>query len=233
LNDLLALMDREAGLGDLVVSTRRLAVVEHLTRRLPDASERPIKAGIVKPDIHRQEPCREIILSRPPGAPAVALRVDLRATSGDAVILHRLLAMPAELSEVRLDAGGHVTSLLVSVFDERTGDLMDQEELTFVQQIGINLVGLGATDILPPPFRGAPPADDLTERPRINTGSFSIGGEGRSDGIGVLRHNAAVIDAFVGSRDWRAESRFFPASSHSQLEVIRWIKQCIERPRHH
>lgn len=230
LTDLLALMDREAGLRDFVVATRRLGVVEHLTRRLPDASEGPIKAGIVKPDIRSQEPCREIVLTRSPGAPAVALRVALTAKSGDAVILHQLLAVPAERSEVRLDAGGHVTSLLVSVFDERTGDLMDQEELTFIQQIGFSLVGRGATDILPPPFRAAQAASDLTERPRINTGAFSMGGGDRSGGFDALRRNSVIVDALVGARDWRAESRFFPASPHSQIEVIRWIKQCIESP---
>lgn len=108
---------------------------------------------------------------------------------------------------------------------------MDQEELTFVQRIGFNLVGQVATDILPPPFRGAQAASsDLTKRPRINIGAFSMDGGDHSGGVDVLRRNAAVVDALLGTRAWRAESRFFPASPHSQLEVIRSIKQCIESP---
>jgi hypothetical protein len=159
----------------------------------------------------------------------VDVRVGLQAKAGDAVILHRLISVPAAENEVRVDAGSHLTSMLVTIFDA-SGVLIDQEEQFFGQRIGMQLVGQGVADVLPPPFRAAPASGDLVERRRVHTGAFSIDGGDRSGGFDVMRRNADAFDVLAGRRGWKGESRFFPAGRDPQLEVIRWIKKRIEDP---
>jgi hypothetical protein len=129
-----------------------------------------------------------------------------------------------------IDAGAHVTSLVVSVFDDHTGELIDQENQNFTQQIGVNLIGQGVKDILPIPFGAARAVGDLVARPRINTSVFSIDGHGRSGGFDAMRDNAAAFDALAGAGGWRSECRFFPAGVDAQVDVIRWIKTKMESP---
>lgn len=226
LNALLALLNREAGLQRFDAS--RLGVVEFLSRWSSDVGLPPVAAGIVKPHIHSQDPCREIFVRRSAGATATDLRVSLLAKSGTAVVLQRLIFMAAGDNEIRIDAGCHVTSLLVGVFDASSGEMIDQEQLSFTQSIGISLRGQEGVDLLPPPFRSAPASGDLVERPRVNTAAFSIAGGGRSGGFDVMRDNAEAIASLAGRDGAKLESRFFPPGQEPQLEVIRWIKEKIE-----
>lgn len=101
LNALIAQLDREAGLQGLMAGRCRLGVVEQLTRQWPDANCPPIAVTIIKPDAHDSDPCREVVLTRTPGAPTRDLRVSLQLKARAPVILHRLVAIPANRSEVR------------------------------------------------------------------------------------------------------------------------------------
>ncbi len=230
LNELLPMIDREAGLDGLVTSTRRLGVIEFLSRRQANAEARPIRVEVVKPRQGSKDPCREIVVTRSPGAPFTDVRVALEVRCENAVVMRRLLTLTGEEREVRADAGVHVTSLSFAVFDEGTGDLMDQEEQVLCQEIGMGLVGRGREDVLPPLFRAAPDVAELRVRPRIHTSEFAISGRGRSGGFDAMRRNAAAFDALAGTHGEGRETRFFPAGVASQVEVIRWIKRKFESP---
>jgi hypothetical protein len=169
------------------------------------------------------------VLARAPDVPAIAFRVWLKLNSWGAVILDRLITVPVETTEIRVDTSSHITSLVVQVFDESTGELVDKQGMRFNQKFDVGLVGHTGVDILPPPFRAPPTNVDLVERPRLSTSASSISGvQARIHPFGVLQRNANSIDVLAGRRAWRAETLFFSPGVDPQIEVIRWIKRRIE-----
>ncbi|MFJ5384278.1 VPA1262 family N-terminal domain-containing protein [Pectobacterium sp. CHL-2024] len=230
LNDLCILIARESGLQSLAEENQKLGVVEHLRRKLPDTGEPPIRVTLTKPNVGSQDPCREIILTRSSTAPAAALRISLVTKSWEAITKQQLVDISSDCQEIKVDAGAHVTSLSIRVFENDTGELIDQQELRYIQHFAGSIIAQNKTDELQPPLRTALVDGDLTSRPRFNVTPFSLDDPGRAGGFDKLRANTKLVESFVGARNWKAENRFFPASQESQLDVIRWIKQCIEKP---
>ena len=182
---------------------------------------------VVKPHYRGKEPCRRIRLTRSPTFDG-DITVCIEAKSWNSIIFDGQVRMLAGEAVKEIDVGAHVTSLVAKVYDVQTGELIDAETQILSQTINIGLSGQVATDVLPPPFRAAPPAPDLTERKRISTSSFKVDGRGRSGGFDVMNTNSAVFEAIAGSKGWTPEVRFFDRGANDQLEVIRWIKSKLE-----
>lgn len=230
LDDLCKLISREADLDELAKKTPKLGMVEYLRRIQPHTNEPPVFITLNKPDVCSQDPCKEIILTRSLTAPAAALRILLIAKSLDAVVVYKILEIPSGQNEIKVDTGAHITSLSITVYDSDTGDLIDSQEQRYIQNFATNLVFLGKDEKLPLPFKGGQTASDLISRPRFTVSTFSPNPPGRAGGFDVLRANTQLMESLVGTRDWKAETRYFPASQQAQVDVIRWIKQCIEKP---
>ena len=45
-----------------------------------------------------------------------------------------------------------------------------------------------------------------------------------------MRRNRAVLESLLGPESWRGETRWFSTGAEPQVDVIRWIKQCLEDP---
>ena len=219
----------DAGMGALFRDTRRIGVVEHLSRVEAGQGGTIISISLdVSP--RRDTAATRLLLSRGPNAGTQPLMIRVRASSGESVVAERLVDLPGGTERAVFEAGVHITSVAVSVFDPG-GVLLDCVDMSFVQSIGINLAVQGGVDLLPKVFRSAPDAPDLERRARKvnNTVDVSPRGDLRG-GLDAMRRNAEAVDALAGGPRDTLESRFFPASSDAQLEVIRWIKDRLERP---
>ena len=65
----------------------------------------------------------------------------------------------------------------------------------------------------------------------MHTASFAgPSGGTRSGGFDDLRRNRAVLESLLGPESWRGETRWFSTGAEPQVDVIRWIKQCLEDP---
>ena len=156
----------------------------------------------------------------------------LQVTLGnyDAVLRAVLLDIDAGTPEAVVSAPAHITDVSVGVFDQ-DGNLVDQLNGKFTQGFQFNLSALGAVDVFPPPFAGAPHSPDLEARHRVHTTSFegpSIAN--RSGGLDILRKNQATLTALVGPLSPTVENLWFERGVEGQLEVIRWIKKKVEQP---
>lgn len=230
IDELLSIIDGQLGYQGYFIETRRIGVIERLTRHRPDARTPLVIVSTTKPDVRGDDPCCEIILTRSPDCLAGDLQVHLQVQAWDNIILNRLLTFPATQTELRADAGSHLTDVTLWVFGADSGELLDQVQVAYVQAIDLGISAAGRHDLLPPPFKSAPASPDLTSRSRQTSLSFSIGREkDRAPGFTQIARTAKALNAFSVPDSWKAESRFFPMGPDSQLAVIRWIKAKIEQ----
>lgn len=222
-------IEGEAGLGSLVTETRRLGIIERLRREHSGHRPALLSIRVIKPELNGQEPCRQIVLYRDAAPLDQSFQVHLTLLSWNSVVLNRLVNFPAGIPELIVEASTHVTSIKFAAFGTDKDDLVDQLEVSLLQSVNGNLVGQTRTDYLPELFKGAPHDEELENRRRIHTGSFAGPTAGnRAQGFDQMRHNHHVFDSLIGEQSWRGETKWFDAGAEPQVNVIRWMKSCLE-----
>lgn len=230
LQALIETIDDYIGLSHGFFRRGRLGAVEYLWRASGPGSCAPIKITVIKPNVRSSDPCRTVVLTRVEDALRSRLRIQLRTFARDEIIFDRLVQLDAEQNELHVDVGRHLTDISARIYDDATGELVDEFELPFIQSIDVDLNLHKAVDLLPPPFRSAPTAVDLTERARTTRSKVEIrGGELRDPPASAIRANTEALEILLGSKTWHAKSRFFRSGSEPQVDVIRWIKEQFER----
>lgn len=223
-------IEAATGLGGAFATTSRVGVVERL-RRPSSANGLFVTVTPVKPDLRSNAPCRALTLRRSAIAPPRELIVVLSTRSWRSVTGQVAVSLPPSVSETTVDMRAHYTDVDVRVFDRAGGELLEEQHLCLAQSIAFSMSLLGGEDILPGLFQSGAREADLIKRPRVHTSRFTgIDTRGRAPALDALNRSAKVIESLVGAPSWRAESRFFPAGTDSQLEVIRWLKTHIEAP---
>jgi hypothetical protein len=148
----------------------------------------------------------------------------------DDVLRSVLISIGAGVAEITVSAPAHITDVSLNVFDGK-GDLVDQLNGQFTQGVQFGVSALGAIDVLPLPFSGAPNSVDLRARSRVHT--VSVEGPSiatRSGGLDLLRKQNANVSALIGRVPQKCENSWFERGAEGQLEVIRWIKRKLEQP---
>lgn len=221
-------LEEKSGMTGVFVSTRRVGVVERLRRPWPFASAPLLNVRPVKPDLRSKQPCSALTLDRTAAAPARDLIVALSTNAWKTTTAQSALFLPATTGSVRFDSEGHYTDIDMRVFDQESGELLEEQHLRLAQAIDISMTMLGGQDILPTLFSSVSTAD-LEHRQRVHTGRTNgIDSSGRAPALDALNRNAAMIETLIGSPSQTPESRFFPAGINSQVAVIRWLKEHIE-----
>ncbi|WP_131931449.1 VPA1262 family N-terminal domain-containing protein [Burkholderia sp. SRS-25] len=184
----------------------------------------------VKPDAATKTSMRCVVVRRRSAPLNKGYTLQVRLGNFDEILGSELVRIASNVGEVVVKAPSHITDISVSVFDE-SGQLVDAISRKFTQQIQFNLLAFGLVDSLPSPFPGAPPSPDLENRARIHTASFvGPSAEDRSGGLDILRKNHARVSTLIGPQSASLESTWFEQGIDGQLEVIRWIKEKLEKP---
>ena len=218
-------VSRRAGRGDSSAVKCPLGILERM-RRAATGDE----AGLfdVRIDKSQADPSgwgRGLLITRigPVTGPA---RLMITTRHFDCPVSCSLIEFQPGVTEIRHDAGHHVTNVELAAFDEK-GTLLERTETGFIQHIsGATTIQSGADPL--PPIRGAAANPDLELRARLSTDEFPIlAAEKRGDGLETLWKMEDAIGELIGP-EGRGTVRWFENSSGNQSEVVSFIKALLE-----
>lgn len=231
LNTLISKIGALSGIDGIFKKNRNLAMVDYFYRAAPNtAIDGPLFEVIPKkPDFRTKAPMLQVYIRRHTAPLGEKFRVHVTLGNYDRILTSILVEIKADELETLVSAPAHITEASLSVFDT-SGVLADQLTTHFLQSFQFQISALGAVDELPPPFAGSPEASDLVARPRMHNTAFegpSI--TNRSGGLDVLQSLAVNVSMLIGPISQERENIWFERGVEGQLEVIRWIKQKIEK----
>jgi hypothetical protein len=229
---LIELIASQSDLGAFFTERRRIGVIDRFSRAQTAAgNDGPLFVVLSEePNLRSREPMRRIRICREAATIDQPFRLHVTLKFFDEVLTDLLLDISSGQSEVIVEANGHITDVILHVFDLH-GHIADYLSGAFSQGFEFGITAQGRADDLPPVFAGARQSADLENRIRIHTTSFKgPSGVNRSGGLDLVRRQQQEIARLIGELDRSRENVWFDRGVEGQLEVIRWIKAKIENP---
>jgi hypothetical protein len=226
-------ISEQSGLGLFFRERRRIGVVDQFYRAQNAVGIHRALFDVAiadKPDLRKKEPMCRVKIRRDAAASDQLFQLHVTLKNFDEILKDVLLDIPAGQPEIIVEAHSHITDFDLAVFD-RDGRIADRASGVFLQGFNFGLTTQGRVDELPSVFPGAPKSADLERRPRIHPAAFEGPAAGDlSGGFDALRRHRKRVATLIGEPGWSGENVWFELGGEGQIEVIRWIKNKIEKP---
>jgi hypothetical protein len=232
---LLALIEMvavQSGLNEVFRDGRRIGSIDRFWR---DEADCPVPGPLLdvvpeKSDFRSRSPMLKCHVRRHASDLDRPFTLHVTIQNFDEVLKAYVVPMTAGQAEVSIEATTHITDVILEAFNP-DGALAQRTVLKFNQGFEFGIVARGRSDLLPAVFDGAPKSPDLEARARLSTVSLKGPAAGpRSGAFDALRRNGERIDAIVGPKHRSGECAWLERGAGTQIDVIRWIKEKLEKP---